>query len=180
MAHTDCHTVHLPLGALPSPCATCGTGTSLLPLPHLPHRLAAEFPELTREEWPRGAFGGCNRPGEATKCSIADDGSRVMRTPYARVFYSLLLSPDFVSFLELLTGIDGIVADSSFRGSGFDQTLPGGSLGIHTDYHYNPRTKLTRRVNVFVYLNENWREEFGGVKKALPHTSLPCPFHTWG
>ena len=36
MAH--CHTVHLPLGALPICCTVCGAGTSPLPLPHLPHR----------------------------------------------------------------------------------------------------------------------------------------------
>ena len=40
MAHP--HTVHLPLGALMSPCTVCGTGTSLLPLPHLPHRQLIE------------------------------------------------------------------------------------------------------------------------------------------
>ena len=36
MAH--CHTVHLPLGALLTPCSMRGTGTSPLPLPHLSHR----------------------------------------------------------------------------------------------------------------------------------------------
>ena len=41
MAHS--HTVHLPLGALLSPCAVCGTGPSPLPLPHLPHRQCSLF-----------------------------------------------------------------------------------------------------------------------------------------
>ena len=35
-----CHTVHLPHGTLLAPCTMCGTGTSPLPLPHLPHRLS--------------------------------------------------------------------------------------------------------------------------------------------
>ena len=50
MVHS--HTVHLPLGALLSPCTVCGTGTSPLHLPHLPHRSRhhlARRPALPRQ-----------------------------------------------------------------------------------------------------------------------------------
>ena len=145
------------------------------PFPHIaldgifPERylkgLSEEFPEMSEQQMRRFATNytnGCTLAGERAKCSITDEGSRVMRTPYARGIYSLMLSPDFVFFLEALTGIKGIVSDNSFTGSGFDQTLPGGSLGIHTDFHFNRYLKLYRRVNVFLYLNHDWKDEFGG------------------
>ena len=142
---------------------------SARPFPHLVvdglfpdgylRRVADEFPEVTVKQ---AHDNDCRRPGENLKCSIADDGTRVMATPYARGLYSLLISPGFTQFLEALTGIDGLVADSAFVGSGFDQTLPGGSLAIHTDFAFNRRLNLIRRVNVFLYLNPDWEEEYGG------------------
>ena len=136
----------------------------LFPEPYLAG-LSEEFPEFKLREARHvvsKSGRGCGLSGEKAKCSITDEGSRVMKSPYARGLYSLMLSPDFVDFLEALTGIKGVISDNSFTGSGFDQTLPGGSLGIHTDFHFNPRLKLVRRINVFLYLNHDWRPEYGG------------------
>ena len=51
-------------------------------------------------------------------------------------------SSTFVSFLEKLTGIQDIIPDPHYRGSGVHQTLPGGNLDIHADFnrysHTNP------------------------------------------
>ena len=105
-----------------------------------------------------------------------------MRTRWSRGLYQLLMSSVFTLFLEALTGVQGLVADTHFFGSGFDQTLPGGALAVHTDFHYNPQIKLTRRVNVFLYLNHEWREEYGGALElwsATPQslaTAKPKPF----
>ena len=38
----------------------------------------------------------------------------------------------------------------------------GGKLELHADFNYYAGYKLYRRVNTFVYLNDDWREEFGG------------------
>ena len=124
-----------------------------------------EFPELTKEKASRlggGISNRCRSTAETWKCSLENDPTKVMSTPYSRVLYSLLQSQDFVNFLEKLTGITGIISDNAMMGSGFDQTLPGGSLPIHTDFHFHKRLRLTRRVNVFLYLNEDWEEHFGG------------------
>ena len=124
---------------------------------------AKEFPEVSLSEGQaKHGFGRCYLPGEHKKCSLADNGITIMETPYAHGLFSLLLSQAFVSFLEDLTGIMGIISDNAFQGSGVDQTLPGGALGIHTDFHFNAWLKLTRRVNVFLYFNDDWKEEYGG------------------
>lgn len=68
----------------------------------------------------------------------------------------------FVSLLEKITGITGLIVDHTVNGGGLHQIIPGGFLDIHADYNYHPITSLDRRLNVILYLNENWKEEWGG------------------
>lgn len=64
--------------------------------------------------------------------------------------------------MEPLTGIDGLIADHRFIGGGVHVTDPGGRLGIHADFNLHPETGLHRRVNALLYLNRDWKEEWGG------------------
>ena len=38
----------------------------------------------------------------------------------------------------------------------------GGFLDVHIDFARNPKLSLVRRVNVLVYLNDDWQEDWGG------------------
>lgn len=73
-----------------------------------------------------------------------------------------LNSSTFIDFLEELTGIQGLIPDPHFEGAGPHCTLRGGRLGLHTDYRFNKRLGLDRRVNALLYLNEDWKPEHGG------------------
>ena len=74
----------------------------------------------------------------------------------------MLKSANFVAFLERLTGIDHIVPDPRFYGSGVHVIAEGGFLGVHADFNWSPALKLHRRVNAFVMLNPDWDEDWGG------------------
>jgi hypothetical protein len=54
------------------------------------------------------------------------------------------------------------VPDPYLTGGGLHLSGPGGVLMPHTDFHIYSQLNLYRRVNVLVYLNEGWREEYGG------------------
>jgi Rps23 Pro-64 3,4-dihydroxylase Tpa1-like proline 4-hydroxylase len=82
--------------------------------------------------------------------------------PNTRAFIHSLNSGTFITFLEKLTGIKRLVADPYLAGGGLHKILPGGKLGIHTDFNRNEIINLHRRINVLVYLNEDWEESFGG------------------
>jgi hypothetical protein len=71
-------------------------------------------------------------------------------------------SSTFVSFLETLTGIRGLIPDPHFRGGGLHSISPGGRLGIHADFNYYERLQLHRRLNLLLYLNDDWHDEYGG------------------
>lgn len=68
----------------------------------------------------------------------------------------------FIDFLEELTGIDGIIPDPHFVGGGLHQIERGGYLKIHADFNRHKRLCLDRRLNLLIYLNKDWQEEYGG------------------
>jgi Rps23 Pro-64 3,4-dihydroxylase Tpa1-like proline 4-hydroxylase len=79
-----------------------------------------------------------------------------------RLLLYQLNSSTFVSFLEKLTGIEGIIADPHFVGGGLHQIERGGYLKIHADFNRHNRLRLDRRLNLLLYLNKDWQEEYGG------------------
>lgn len=68
----------------------------------------------------------------------------------------------FINFLETLTGIDGIIPDPHFVGGGLHQIERGGYLKMHVDFNRHSKLRLDRRLNLILYLNKNWKEEYGG------------------
>ena len=79
-----------------------------------------------------------------------------------RHFLDDMNSFEMLLWLEALTGIDGLIPDPYFGGGGLHQIEPGGFLKIHADFNIHPKLKLDRRLNMLVYLNKDWKEEYGG------------------
>jgi hypothetical protein len=80
----------------------------------------------------------------------------------ARSFFHFLNSQPVLDFLEGLSSIQGLIPDPHFDGGGFHETGSGGKLGIHADFRINERLHLHRRMNMIVYLNPDWKDEYGG------------------
>ena len=73
-----------------------------------------------------------------------------------------LNAPPVLGFLETLTGIDGLIPDPYFGGGGLHQIVRGGFLKVHADFNWHPKLRLDRRLNLLLYLNKDWKEEYGG------------------
>lgn len=111
--------------------------------------------------------------------------------PTTREFVHFLNSQPFLEFLQNLTGIkETLLPDPYLEGGGFHEIKPGGYLKMHVDFHKHKLTKLDRRLNILVYLNEDWKEEYGGhfelwerdmskcAKKILPVFNRLAMFST--
>lgn len=81
---------------------------------------------------------------------------------YLRGVFAFLNAAPMLQFLEGLTGIQGLIADPYFNGGGFHEISRGGRLGIHADFRINEQLKLQRRLNMLIYLNRDWKAEYGG------------------
>lgn len=66
-----------------------------------------------------------------------------------------------LSMVEEVTGITGLFADPEMFGAGLHCIPPGGFLKMHVDFNRHPKG-WRRRVNVLIYLNEDWSQEWGG------------------
>ncbi len=83
--------------------------------------------------------------------------------PNTRKLVHFLNSQIFLEFLQEVTGIEEtLIPDPYFEGGGFHQIKPGGFLKIHVDFHKHRRMQLSRRLNLLIYLNEDWDESYGG------------------
>lgn len=82
--------------------------------------------------------------------------------PKTKAFIRFLNSETFLKYIEELTGIENLIPDPYLNGGGLHQIRKGGYLKIHADFNKDSRTKLDRRLNLLVYMNKNWKEEYGG------------------
>jgi hypothetical protein len=83
--------------------------------------------------------------------------------PYLQQFVNALNSRVFVQFLEKLTGIDGLIPDPYLLGGGLHMIPRGGRLAIHADFNTHKKLRLDRRLNLLLYLNYDWNDEWGGA-----------------
>ena len=82
--------------------------------------------------------------------------------PMTRLLMYHLNSITFLNFLSSVTGIDNLISDPGYEGGGLHQIVRGGKLGVHADFNKHRSFGLDRRLNLLVYLNKDWREEYGG------------------
>ena len=68
----------------------------------------------------------------------------------------------FLAFVSAMTGIEGLISDPYYAGGGLHETLTGGHLSVHADFNIHGGMKLERRLNLLIYLNDDWPEEYGG------------------
>lgn len=121
--------------------------------PEILKNVLAEFDAKDKEQWKE------YDTKYEKKLQLSTDDSL---GPNTRALISNLNSGSFLTFLQNLTGIESLVADPYLAGGGLHKIEPGGKLGIHVDFNRNDNLKLHRRINVLVYLNEDWDESYGG------------------
>jgi len=92
---------------------------------------------------------------------LAMDQLTKLPDPIAEILIAMNSAP-FLKFLEALTGIKGLISDPYYRGGGIHQIVKGGKLDVHLDFNWHEGLKLDRRLNAIIYLNQNWKEEYGG------------------
>lgn len=88
--------------------------------------------------------------------------------PASRQILDQLEAPSFLEFLAFVTGIPDLLADPTHKWAGLHRSSAGGFTMIHRDFWEHPVSGLHHRVNVLLYLNEEWPLEYGGALELWP------------
>ncbi len=114
---------------------------------------------------------------EKRKIQVTD--SSTFAEPIAEL-NRLLATPEFLDTMSYVFDIPHLLADDALVGGGMHQTGPRGHLDVHIDFNYIPERELHRRLNILIYLNKDWKPEWGGhielwdrEVKVCHHSSSP-------
>jgi len=125
-------------------------------VPEQAEEVARAFPSFEQAREMGFTFNFVN---EQRKVQITDAG----KFPDAiRRLNEAISSPQFMADLEYITGIPRILADEQLSGGGMHLTGSGGRLDVHVDFNMIKERQLFRRLNILLYLNPIWRQEWGG------------------
>jgi Rps23 Pro-64 3,4-dihydroxylase Tpa1-like proline 4-hydroxylase len=117
--------------------------------------------EEVLKEFPDLSIGNSYKMDNAGQVKLATKGTKRFG-PATKAFTEYLNSQSFVDFLQELTGIkEKLIADHEFSGGGLHEIKRGGYLKLHADFNKHSN-KLDRRLNILIYLNKDWKEEYGG------------------
>lgn len=129
-------------------------------------KAAAEFPGISDEFWK-----GYLHVNETKYSNTQPDSWGPTLHDIAQEF----CSPHFVAYLEKLTGIPDLMPDWSMDGGGLHQTLRGGHLNIHADFTtHHTQKNWARRVNILLYLNREWQQDWGGQLELWDAEMTAC------
>ena len=74
----------------------------------------------------------------------------------------MIRSQYFCDLMSYAFDIPDLMGDAELNGGGIHQTGPGGRLDVHVDFNYIEERHLYRRMNILLYFNKDWRDDWGG------------------
>ena len=115
--------------------------------------LEKEFPDFTSNQWHK-----YNNQIEVKK--TCNDWNFFPKNTYQA--FTLLNSPEFVDLISSCTNVTPLFRDEGLNGGGWHIHGKGGKLNTHLDYSIHPKLGLERKLNIIIYLNSSWEENWGG------------------
>lgn len=152
--------------------------------PDFLEEVLAEFPNLSQQN------NTIKKDHLNTQLKFATKGEKGLG-PVTKEFIHFLNSAPFLLFLKELTSMERyLIPDPYLEGGGLHETKRGGFLRMHADFNRLTKYEVDRRLNILVYLNKDWKDEYGGhfelwnrsmdacVKKIAPKFNTLAMFST--
>ena len=112
-----------------------------------------ELPPLGDAHWVRHDDDHLRQFNLRSAADLGEAGSQVV---------AFLHSARFLYFLSEVTGIRDLLPDPYLQGAGYHMIPRGGKFDVHLDRNMAYSTGLIRRLSLLIYLNRDWKHEYGG------------------
>jgi hypothetical protein len=66
------------------------------------------------------------------------------------LFYSIINSEDFLTYVSSITGIENLISDPNMYGGGTHENIEGAELDCHIDFNLQQETNYHRRLNLLL------------------------------
>lgn len=85
-----------------------------------------------------------------------------------------LFTKGFSERVEKITGIAGLQLIDDRYGCGLHQGGARSFLDVHIDYNLHPLKKKQRRLNLILFLNQTWEQDWGGYLELWNASGTQC------
>lgn len=124
-------------------------------------KIAEAYPGPDSEYWSVNKSSGQT---VGNKMMSMKPNSDVLLPPRIRDLIYFLNGQTITNILGAKFGFEEktLMADTQLCGAGLHSIGKDGFLHIHADFNYHPTLSIHRRLNLLLYLNYDWKEEWGG------------------
>jgi dTDP-glucose 4,6-dehydratase len=140
----------------------------------IPNFLSNDYAELIYKNFPvdinTNNWYEYNNPIEY---KYANDHLNFMPKCLQQIFY-LLSCKEIINVFSNISGIDNLEYDPYLHGAGIHVLPTGGKLDIHLDYEKHPYLNKERRLNIILYMNKDWKEEWNGDTQLWDKNMNKC------
>ena len=88
------------------------------------------------------------------------------KTTYQAFTY---LNSEFLDVINSITNLYDLKPDVGLHGGGIHFHPTNGNLNLHKDYSIHPKLGMMRKLNLIIYMNPVWKEEWNGHLEFWSH-----------
>lgn len=94
--------------------------------------------------------------------------------PEVRNYFYLLSHHKVVKMIEKLTQFEDLKVDEYLHGAGLHAHPRDGKLNVHLDYEIHPFTGMERKLNIILFLSDNWDPSWNGANELWDKNHTKC------
>ncbi|MDX2196710.1 MAG: 2OG-Fe(II) oxygenase [Cytophagales bacterium] len=87
---------------------------------------------------------------------------------------NMVSSPQFCQWISQITQIESLFVTNDALGTGLHQGKKGSFLDIHIDFSMHHLQNVYRRLNLLIFFNPGWQEEWQGHTELWNHDMTQC------
>lgn len=129
--------------------------------------------ELIKQEYPENINTDWYKYENPLEIKFTNNNINKYPNNIKNLFYSLS-NEKIINKIGKIFNIDNLEYDPYCHGSGLHLMSTNSKLNMHLDYEKHPLINKQRRLNIIIYINDNWKEEWNGATELWDENMEKC------